>query len=1747
MTNNITTNRSIGKKEFNKLKRYVQIFIVTAMPIEAQAVNDKLAPLCDGITPFYNNYHFGFFGQFLVVHHHIGQANLRAATAITSMLTEFGLSNTSSNSRNSKNFYVFMPGIACGLKRSKDDTTLIPTSELNKYLDPNAPDPYQLPDPIKHQLRQTLNTSTNTSQNTSDDKIILPHFLTPESSHSSSNQFIGDILLATSIQQHGYSAIKPNTTEDRGQKYSSSFTRFNLILEHSKLWCQSPDASLGSRQCQVHTGTILSGDLLLNNFTRRQQLTSQYNDAIGLEMEGAGLGASIRHFSDQEPFGKAFFIFAKSICDWGVGKSDLHQLQSAKASVSLLLHSLNDPHFFSDIITPTDKLTISTFFSPPPSKKNSNSSWLKETNKDMVGIIKKTNTFNLERKKLLESFQNFALSGHGIVVGQPGIGKTYILLKLQKQLDILNIPNLYLPIDQLGDGSEEDLKSALNYKKQDLITYLQNLLPLNNSQKGILIFDAYDAARNQSVQQKFLQLIRQAVRKLSNRWNVIVSVRIYDAKKSQDLLDLFPPSLLTDNPTNYRHSEISCRHFMVPNLEKDEVTIALNSINNAMLIYQNGSQEFKNLLFIPFYIWLLEQVLQQSTDPSTFSHIRSEVQFLALYWNNRIKTRKNKDEREVFLTKALRLMIKDLSLSIRKEHVYDPRFKETWEQLFGDEILIQKTSGQKISFSHNILFDYAVSVLLIEDEADKLISFVTEDISRSIFLRPSLLYYFARLWYDQPEIFWNIYWSILDVPTTQLTILTRLIPPNIIVSESHRLNDLQPLLDVLKQNTAFAANAILQVLQALVALEIKRDKLWLDFLYETTYHIKREFLWDLGSLISTILRRNNNDNEIIELCGSTARKLLTWVWQQRENKKDSWLDDLAANFAVPVICSTFGTNQIESKELLTKILSLITEDDFPIRYFRQLTRYLNKIWCFDPILAASTYIVIFGYNETSEEITHMGGIVTKFSSTRRQDYNGCKYDLLQKFPYFLKASPNIAAYAIICCTNNYITNKRVIPNLKDGTTISDLTQTFQFHGQQVNFIPDSSYIWDRSTHEYEPIEMATHLFGYLIDLANQSQYAELNQILLLIYKYGEMAFFWRRLLTTGAKLPKLFAPKLFELCLAHPILTNCETVRELGIFLEASAREFTEEQLLQIEVAITELPNTANPENLKKLYQRFRDRLLARIPYNLLKNDQAKSIYEIMQAEKRLPANEPFCSVTVGSFGFPIPVNNETLLPENQETIQLKKHFEQMDAFAAQWKVDQWNWNIPTLESINTIMPLLKNHYSILNEITNVNDDNLNLAWIKFSFCIDLVSRSDIKAEEQTFSFCKESLIACARYKDPKLETNLPNIFWEWPGSPRISAARGLIYLATKTNDEDILNELKSLAHDSLCSVRSILASQLVRLVSIHPTFFWSLLNDIASTETELQVQNSLLRSLWCAGETNLDLIIDVLGQYDSESIFSELKNNDTEKKNFLAEFISHIVAILLTKNRPFSSQKINQILQSPIRHLPALIDLSRRLRIYITPKNLMLPENKKSSLSAIEWLAKAITSAYVGIQEMNNDENKQDVENRQKTIQDLYSIIDNTIMHFFREANIPLDQSYTLPHDEREPVSEEERQNFYLHIKPILKQILNFAQDKKFGILASTAHQFMQLLNGMLKYDPKDILEMALSVTKASQPYQYNFDPMSIDEFVKLTEAILANHRSQTRDPQSINNLLQLLDIFAQAGWAKAYRLVWRLEDIFR
>ena len=75
----------------------------------------------------------------------------------------------------------------------------------------------------------------------------------------------------------------------------------------------------------------------------------------------------------------------------------------------------------------------------------------------------------------------------------------------------------------------------------------------------------------------------------------------------------------------------------------------------------------------------------------------------------------------------------------------------------------------------------------------------------------------------------------------------------------------------------------------------------------------------------------------------------------------------------------------------------------------------------------------------------------------------------------------------------------------------------------------------------------------------------------------------------------------------------------------------------------------------------------------------------------------------------------------------------------------------------------------------------------------------------------------------------------------------------------------------------------------------------------------------------------------------------------------------------------------------------------------------------------------------------------------------------------------------------------------------------------------------------------MAAGVAKSRKPSGYNLDSLASRGVVKLVEAILADYRDVVRDGESLRDLLNLLDIFAETGWPDALRLVWRLDEVFR
>ena len=1353
----------------------------------------------------------------------------------------------------------------------------------------------------------------------------------------------------------------------------------------------------------------------------------------------------------------------------------------------------------------------------------------------------------IKREKLLLDLQDFATRGNGVIIGSPGVGKTYLLKALYRSLESLEIPAFILPIDQLGDGTDKTLREELSYEG-DLIERLKSV-PVSGK-NAILLFDAFDAARNEQTRKRFLDLICRAIHELHESWNIIVTVRTYDGKKSPELLDLF------GNPDNadliqYKSTDILCRHFTIPSFNKEEILEAFDQMECPKSIYDDGSQDFKNILATPFNLWLLEKILKASPSLPDFSQVRSEVQLLGLFWEHRIESKSNGDTRRFVLEGIAHQMVNERSLSVRRNDLHEDLSldksanKLAWSDLLSDEILAKVSStGQRVAFSHNILFDYAISVLLIEDEPRQLEKFVLEDSSRPLFLRPSLTYFFTRLWYhDNSVSFWRAFWHIFpSEQSIHLRLVARLIPTNVIANETREVTQLTPILEKLQNGEGVAGEAITRLLQSLRTLQIERDALWIDFFDQISAHWHSNFAWDLATLTWDILDRaiDTENTNIIKTCGRIGRRLLEWVWQKRQTREGDWYDRLGGRWAVPLVAKTYCTNMKESRVLLEKVLQLTKEENFPIDFLSQLTEYVETIWAHDHEFVTWIYRAVFAHHEISDEKIIRGGPILPMATFRHQDYGMCQYRLVEHFHNFLQASPLIAARMVIQSLNFFIIRFHIVGYFTNNRTFEELTGIFDFRGKSAYFVEDSSYMWDEQQYTDEPIEMANTLFEFITELA-KSEDPFLDSLLDIFRDEVWVAFFWKRLLKIASQFPKVFAPRFFELCIAKPIQIRFETSYELGLFLKAAASEFTPAQLLQIEESILAIPEGI--EDNRESLEMCRNRLLAQIPMNLLFTDEAKKIREEMERTDSVPDNQP----PIRSRTWSEPVTEEKWLQSRGvdtttlENQRLQRFSEALNKFSSDWQNSE-----PTTEAAKLILPHLQEVYTALKNNTEADKEVTTLLWRNLTDCAAILGRIANNLESESFTFCRQVLLEGAKHEEPKPNPKYDDQF-DGPGYspfPRHEASQGLLRLAFHQPDEEILDAIEALANDLVPSVRMVTAIELFRVYDKAPETFWHLMEDRATNEPNLTVQEYLYLTLTqVAGRAkeNEDKTTRVMAKLLEHTPLPPGKLGSLDPFNFL------LMNLVIRCENSWAVKTIeDRFFKDPIRFSDLLTRaVSQVMKDYVVPKYLETPNGLERARRAIEWLEKVIDVVSNSLGELHKTLKEHETEEVAKQLHDTYKVIERVITRLYYEVAHKRDQS----EKQTEEISPELRGEFYDEVKPLMKQVVDFAQNPEHGLMfAPTAHYFMKLLTSFLSCNPKEVLHLAARVVKSSEPFGYNLDAIAVMDVVEFVEIVLADYRSEVRDDEEcLEDLLNLLDMFAKTGWSDALKLVWRLDEVFR
>ncbi|GAA3952405.1 hypothetical protein GO495_12120 [Chitinophaga oryziterrae] len=160
---------------------------------------------------------------------------------------------------------------------------------------------------------------------------------------------IGDVLISERVVNYQLiRANKDGSNTYRGQEGPASSLLLNRFVSADD-WRFNVKFDDQDYEAKYVHGLMLSGEELLDNKQRKEELMKEWPGAIGGEMEGAGIytacdGNCVRDW-----------ILVKGVCDYGDGdkdenpNKDLFQEIAIKSSVSLAEHVFRSPHAFEDI------------------------------------------------------------------------------------------------------------------------------------------------------------------------------------------------------------------------------------------------------------------------------------------------------------------------------------------------------------------------------------------------------------------------------------------------------------------------------------------------------------------------------------------------------------------------------------------------------------------------------------------------------------------------------------------------------------------------------------------------------------------------------------------------------------------------------------------------------------------------------------------------------------------------------------------------------------------------------------------------------------------------------------------------------------------------------------------------------------------------------------------------------------------------------------------------------------------------------------------------------------------------------------------------------------------------------------------------------------------------------------------------------------------------------------------------------
>jgi hypothetical protein len=1334
----------------------------------------------------------------------------------------------------------------------------------------------------------------------------------------------------------------------------------------------------------------------------------------------------------------------------------------------------------------------------------------------------------LKRTELLTNLEGMARSGSLLVVGGPGAGKSWLLRQFAAQRDMAGDAVLLLLAEEHNYvESLSQLEESLKLPAGVIST-----LKAYTGEGKFLIIDSLDALRAEASQRVFRQLIRLVHRELPE-WKVIASIRSFDAKESLELQRLFPAS--GDEPVL-----LNARHIAVPVFSDTDFDEAKAQDVRLAPILSAASASVREILRNAFNLWLVIHLLDEKVGVVEWLYaLESEVQLFERYWYYRIAARDDRYDRLSILSNVSAEMVKSRTLSVPLNNAYTvPGTSQTFQSLLSDEVF-RKTHTNRVAYSHNILFDFSVSKLLLDEQ--RLLPFL-RDPDRSIFFRPSVSYFLTLLWYGDRDAFWRMT-SVFYAPDSNLPARVHVLPGMTVFNSTTKLQELGPLLAL---PGSIGSNMILSVLRATQAfggMTSRRSSIWLHLICELSDRLDITFLNEYLALIETASHQTNWTQEEQQRLTSASIRLLTWMWNEatvaRTPDAAEQLLSIAAGRVIPVVARFYSVDPKEVRAALRLVLDRIGKPDVSASEAYSLANNLQPIIDVDPAFAADVYSATFAHEEKSRKKTQIGGSkVLVLTSTRAQDYSMAYYILGVRFHHFLSRDLTYAAMAAIRSVGAQVQREHV----KTARRIGRYSARFTFVNVKSRLVADGSQFWDQGYRDNVSLQILDALLNEISDrlksdkLTHEATWA----LFRMIAKENRFPVVWKRVMEHASRSRELL-PFAVPLLQAPEILAAPETTVLAGDLIAQYFTGFSAEEKQKIEEAIWAIPGLP----LTKTYRApddQRNRLLGCIPENEL-SERSRSVIRNAKASGALVRNEPFFKV--GSVS-QIPFTPEDWLRDHGTDTDAAPNRRLLDAKIPLSAFEGKYLNeIPSQDESESILPALQAAVDTVTQTTDADERVIDDLFTSIAAVAEsIVKNEKLGVGSAVVSLSRKILAKAAVYPRPEPSEKADENFDmpAWGPTPKIEAAQGLMHVVSNWGlDNELERLILILSTDRSPAVRFQIANGLGGIYNHSRELFWKIADSMQAAEKATGVSVALARIVGHA----------YIAKQEPENVVRWLKvllrrkSPKRRSEDVYGAIFDSLIYLYVYLNVRSANQLLRSIEKSPMRR-------ARLLQIMANSASYYLDYNLESSDSAatevrvrareVELrILDAVDHAFRSI-EGPLSAPKRGAANRAEAVQQLLVTVDRLVfrLHMIINANPQLQQ----PDDK--PASDQVVRDFFKESAELWDAVVSADSDYRRPIGPSTAHHLMESFNRLLPFNPEHVLKLAWRLI-TGRTLGYQFDQMAIGEFVGFAEKILADHRALLREEVNAVRFAEILDVFVSAGWPQATQIVLRMDAAVR